>query len=58
MEARVTTYGNDLTSDGLRTVQHWQLKIDGEFLADTSSPNRAKWFLTIADAINRGSQDE
>lgn len=52
--ARVTTYGGTpwRKNPNIRTVQHWQLEVDGEFLADSSIPSYEAWFKSIADRLN------
>lgn len=53
MKAHVTTNGdNDRAPDGLRYVQHWQLYVDDEFIADASSRRMGELFERIADKIN------
>ena len=51
MRAHVSTYGDDLV-DGVHTVKHWQLDVDGQFIADTAQPKLAELFVRIADTIN------
>ncbi|HSW91140.1 MAG TPA: hypothetical protein VLG09_00660 [Candidatus Saccharimonadales bacterium] len=36
----------------MRYVQHWQLIVDEEFIADTSIPRMGDKFIEIAEAIN------
>lgn len=47
MDAKVTTYGgaSEYLPGG---VQHWQLRVAGEFIADTSQPRLAALFERIA----------
>jgi hypothetical protein len=63
MKAKVITYGGVkvpayyVHSDAppapmMRTVKHWQLIIDGLFIADTSVPEQAELFKRIAAKIN------
>lgn len=52
--ARVTTYGGERVHEwsNTRTVQHWQLEVDGRFIADTSIPSDAELFQRIAQVWN------
>lgn len=52
MTARVETYGGEENEFSYRTVQHWQLVVDGFFVADTSAPQHAEMFERIAEAWN------
>ena len=44
------------TSGGGGIVQHWQLVIDGKFIADTSAPHTAAHFRSIADRLNEAAR--
>lgn len=46
MQARVTMSG------GGNRVRHWQLYVDGAFIADTATPQQRDRFIAIAAAIN------
>jgi hypothetical protein len=53
MVANVTTYGGEPgTSHWYRSVQHWQLHVDGVFVADTDQPEMRNRFYRIAEVIN------
>jgi hypothetical protein len=50
---RVTTYGGEWEG-GFQTVQHWQLIVDGQFVADSSTPQDRRLYERIVEAINAG----
>jgi len=51
LRAEISTYGGGITS------QHWQLRVDGEFIADTCAPHHLALWQRIVDAINGGDCD-
>jgi hypothetical protein len=58
MKAEVTTYGGNRAEDGYCTVQHWQLYVDGEFIADTSNSAQADLFHKIAQIVSHGGEED
>jgi hypothetical protein len=47
VRAKLVTYGGKN-----HTVMHTQLLVDGQFVADSSSPEHAAFFKRIADQLN------
>jgi hypothetical protein len=50
VEAHISTYGTEAGS-----TQHWQLFVDGLFIAETSVPEHLVVFQRIADVVNVGA---
>ena len=53
--ARITTYGGEPVNDqpgAARSMQHWQLEVDGQFIADTSARHELPVWEAIVEAIN------
>lgn len=58
MRAKVGTHGGEPVSPGshFRTVQHWQLYVDGRFIADSSLAVDRKIYEAIVEIIERDTQ--
>lgn len=51
-KAKVTTYGGEVGTSGIKTVQHWQLEYKGKFIADTSEEYVANLFHEMCAELN------